>query len=146
MSELKSCPFCGGEPLLLLHSDDFGDDKVGIGCKTCDAGLSVYAGDIDAGREYEVVEEFDKNGFAADTQLFKPLIDKWNRRDGNWIACSERNPPNRKRVLLRVVAFSLEEQIGFYDKSYPMRPWRIQTRNLLPSEVTHWQPLPEPPK
>ena len=59
-------------------------------------------------------------------------------QDG-WVACSERMPEKFKAIL----AFNEYGEVwsGAYD-----RYWNFYCDNLLVEHVTHWMPLPNPPK
>lgn len=59
-------------------------------------------------------------------------------QDG-WVACSERMPEQFKAIL----AFNEYGEVwsGAYD-----RYWNFYCDNLLVEHVTHWMPLPNPPK
>lgn len=56
-----------------------------------------------------------------------------------WIKCSERMPEQFKAILV----FNEYGEVwsGAYD-----RYWNFYCDNLLVEHVTHWAPLPEPPK
>ncbi|MDS1985706.1 DUF551 domain-containing protein [Enterobacter hormaechei] len=56
-----------------------------------------------------------------------------------WVACSERMPEQFKAIL----AFNEYGEVwsGAYD-----RYWNFYCDNLLVEHVTHWMPLPNPPK
>ncbi|HID4699279.1 DUF551 domain-containing protein [Enterobacter cloacae] len=71
--------------------------------------------------------------FGNSEQLNSPVIP-----DG-WVACSERMPEQFKAIL----AFNEYGEVwsGAYD-----RYWNFYCDNLLVEHVTHWMPLPNPPK
>ncbi|HHY2873022.1 TPA: DUF551 domain-containing protein, partial [Enterobacter hormaechei subsp. oharae] len=56
-----------------------------------------------------------------------------------WVACSDRMPEQFKAIL----AFNEYGEVwsGAYD-----RYWNFYCDNLLVEHVTHWMPLPNPPK
>ncbi|EMM6971327.1 MULTISPECIES: DUF551 domain-containing protein [Enterobacter cloacae complex] len=71
--------------------------------------------------------------FGNSEQLNSPVIP-----DG-WVACSDRMPEQFKAIL----AFNEYGEVwsGAYD-----RYWNFYCDNLLVEHVTHWMPLPNPPK
>jgi hypothetical protein len=84
-----------------------------------------------------------KNGYAAAMREQTNCCKKGN----SWISVEERLPKSRADVL--VVAYWGEEwqtMTGWY--SAMMGKWRIITPfgEREPGGVTHWMPLPEPPK
>ncbi len=67
----------------------------------------------------------------------------WNHRASGWIACSERLPPIDKYVLLFTDEAFMHP--GFYAcGEFLFQGYERGALGL--GEVTHWQPLPEPPK
>ena len=60
MSELKPCPFCGGEARLYVN------DGVRVMCPKCRATSKILVDDY--------------NGFDIKTNAVRDVIDAWNRR------------------------------------------------------------------
>lgn len=76
------------------------------------------------------------------------LIERSDCKSFRWISTKERLPPDRQFVLMMMPDCPLKEGIylettGFeyYDKD--SKPWGWKNVDSL---VTHWMPLPEPPK
>ena len=59
----------------------------------------------------------------------------------NWIKVEDRLPEHHDRV---VVCVDGNIGTGYYHTYYNY--WRWDTKNPVTATVTHWQPLPEPPK
>ena len=76
MSELKKCPFCGGEAKHWLGLDN----EKGVYCTNCKAGIEVYG----------TLEE---------------LYNAWNTRTDGWISVKDRLPENHQEVLVYVNGF-----------------------------------------
>lgn len=68
-----------------------------------------------------------------------------------WIPCSDRMPENGEEVLLAVAVpweKGKKPRVTFgrrYDKN-GKRWWSVYYCTFSDNEVTHWMPLPEPPK
>lgn len=76
MSELKNCPFCGGEAdIEEIPGSPFTDESYtwGVGCKTCNIGW------------YEETKE--------------RTIAVWNRRADGWISVDDRLPKRNDHIL-----------------------------------------------
>ena len=77
MSELKPCPFCGGEAKLIQKTQGLGNSPMRIinqyvaGCEKCQVYTKYYQSDIWQGKDGMV--HIDANG-AIDA------IEAWNRR------------------------------------------------------------------
>lgn len=128
MSELRKCPFCGGEARTYTASrlDKSGGKRVYVDtwlvhCNGCKLN---YPADFNAPCATEA-----------------EAVAAWNRRAGGWVKCSERLPEAFKDVLIfdtdRVVrvAFYSPSSSGFdaYDTG-------------VVYNATYWMPLPEPPE
>lgn len=69
------------------------------------------------------------------------VVSVWNRRPDMWIPVSDRLPPNYKPVL------ALNSR-GEYGIAWYYCWWnsREEDYQFDVSKITHWMPLPEPPK
>lgn len=74
MSELKLCPFCGGEAEMCPGVDRIMGKYWYIRCKKC---YSRGSGIYESSRELEPQEEY-----AAITRAWEKAIEAWNRRVG----------------------------------------------------------------
>ena len=125
MKELKPCPFCRGEARIMLEEDDRPNECFhNIYCTSC-------------GVQFWVKSKSE-------------AVEKWNTRPDNWISVEERLPgipidPKRENAdclldcgkkFLTIDDENCIELTTFWTKG-----------NSFANEyVTHWQPLPQPPK
>lgn len=66
-----------------------------------------------------------------------------------WIKCSERLPEPNIEVLAYVKAKTAKSTFGPFfaiRKNRELHPWQYLDGDTCFSKVTHWMPLPEPPK
>ena len=89
----------------------------------------------------DAVDTIRNSGIAIDGEKILAERDALNSPvipDG-WVACSDRMPEQFKAIL----AFNEYGEVwsGAYD-----RYWNFYCDNLLVEHVTHWMPLPNPPK
>lgn len=115
--ELKPCPFCGGEPELI---SEYNGEPVLVH-KICCTNCGVW---------------LDWHGCKED------VIEAWNTRARGWISVDERLPDEDANVLVYfedrtiMTAHFLGCNIG----------WVPDNTGMSLGKVTHWMPLPEPPK
>lgn len=123
----------------------------------------------DVKAEYKAAKgEFTKSRFAAYISAIQSMIDVVDSVEtadvqhvDRWISCEDRVPDESGKYLcylatdeMEVVEFCREIEDDECNNNYPFGVW-----NTYPSddggecrewieilEVTHWQPLPEPPK
>lgn len=117
MSELKPCPFCGGEARL-SHAGA----KHIIFCPNC-VRLPADGGYINQ----------------------EQAVAAWNNRADGWISIDDRLPENNTEVLISIDYGNGKQSVlmGY------MRSQDVSWRGVVGQKligVTHWQPLPEPPK
>ncbi len=128
--ELKPCPFCGGNETVSSVNNAYVEYAECMTCGATGPDVVVVSGDARAA---------------------------WNRRTSGWISVEERLPEPRTEVIV-------------YGKGHTQhggnfKTWAVRIGALLPDgrwfedlvdnymeivcfevEVTHWQPLPEPPE
>lgn len=134
--ELLTCPWCGEQ--MRFDADSV---HVWYKCDNCWANSPKARRLWDDGKSNK--ENWDINKAKA---LF--LIQRSEAKTHRWFSVNEMLPADRARVLMRIPGCDLREGLyltvtGFeyYDKA--MKPW---TWRNVDSLVTHWMPLPEPPK
>lgn len=131
MNELKLCPFCGEQPKLELTITN-----VSIKCVECDA------------RIIKIITVRDQ----PDVDYFKSLaIEEWNKRANEWISVKDRLP----ELNIEVLCFNGSKRFGAYTlaelvtDSLGEMGWHVFGLHEYDAGfgcVTHWMPLPEPPK
>lgn len=126
MRELDPCPFCGG---------------TATRCKD---------------RQRYWVECID--GCGAKTAVYKSADDAaqaWNQRDDEWRIEAVELPAEKDEMVFVIVSGKPTEnvtlhdavQIAEYDPNDPDNPWIIEKwPEWKEAAVSHWKPLPDPPK
>ena len=118
MSEikLKSCPFCGGESVLLNSSREIPEESVvfWVYCKNCSATSMTY----------------DKR---------EEAIECWNTRTPGWIPVEERLPEKEYYTALCVTDKNYY-CVAVYNREYGFRTGDIDVEG----EIIAWMPLPDP--
>ena len=119
MSELKPCPFCGGEadsPVATAFTRDGTGYEFYVQCDKCCAKADFF---------YNTPDE----ATAA-----------WNRRASGWVSVEERLPEIGMPVLVDGgIAHWNHPDCWFSHMEGNPKP-------VIQWAVTHWQPLPEPPE
>ncbi len=129
MNELKRCPFCGGEAVLIEA-----ETKVGAWVKCTNCGIGGSA---------EVTKE--------------AAAEAWNSRaELGWIkATPESMPGKAEEVLVTCIDDRTGEKSVFDSMQYDSHTemwlrWSDAFIDWVPIDdyirVSHWMPLPEPPK
>jgi len=127
MSELKDCPFCASTniyPFISGDDEDTRENVQWISCPECDAIGPSNTGDKPIG----------------DGDVFKA----WNTRTYGWISVEDRLPEDQETVIIR-------GGCGYYCHDDEVWYSAISKNHLgvdaeIQWPVTHWMPLPEPPK
>lgn len=75
----------------------------------------------------------------------KACLDMFAEQDGpEWVACSERMPEDRKAVLVWCFA---SDSLGYAHYSTEGQEWFMpEPQPAGYSHISHWMPLPGPPK
>lgn len=63
---------------------------------------------------------------------------------GEWIKVSDCLPEINQKVFVWDSAWPDRMEFGFYDPEFSSTKWRCS--EYMESDVTHWMPLPMPPK
>lgn len=142
MSELKPCPFCGGEVSVAIVGYGLSANWLvtrGVGGKSCGC------------RVFMESEQFDKDNEESDF-IKDDLVAAWNNRSDGWIPCSERLPEytDTYNVFCNVGSpfggFTSVRSYRFERIRGNEPKWCIPNMYEEVVTVTHWQPLPQPPK
>lgn len=125
MSELKPCPFCGGNAKMFSAKANAAGTRF-VYWVECNGSMCKCSPKTE---NYYTKEEAAK---------------AWNKRASDWIPCSERMPEKDTSVLISAQGHRVS---AFYDavKGVFML---TETEGLFysMSAVTHWMPLPDPPE
>jgi Lar family restriction alleviation protein len=117
MTELKPCPFCGGD---VFGRPDENQKVKYVHCITC-------------GTE----------GPAAHTM--EDAADKWNTRQSPWISVGDRLPEANTDVFVMVkkrgARIAYQDQDGWFD-AYDHRCYGLHGDIVWGTTVTHWMPIP----
>lgn len=120
MTELKSCPFCGGKADWFVLEKMNNEKLYYVECSYCFARTGYYF------TEYESIKE-------------------WNKRTPDWISVNKRLPEESGDYLVFVEGL-IENMM--YSKRHST--WNATDlnchKNYEITTVTHWLPLPEPPE
>lgn len=138
--ELKPCPFCGGEAKITVVEKGF---KSIIACKTHYCGFMRHS----------------FNNGDTDENAAVRLATAWNRRanekqtEGEWISVEERLPDNHRPVLVVCESTTISAGALIAIGSFGGGLWSLvgadgilYLTKYMQFVVTHWMPLPEPPK
>ena len=128
MSELKPCPFCGGEAELCYS-------EVDTFCRKCNV---MQETELWNTRPIEDALRLRIAELEAEIERFTVHSDI-ERQDDKWIPVSERLPED----LQSIIVFTKDR------KTYIIRFLELYGREgfgSLSDIVTHWMPLPEPPE
>jgi Lar family restriction alleviation protein len=118
MTDLKPCPFCGGEKVEIKGAYV---RHAFIEC--CKCGIAMVAGESKA-----------------------EAIAAWNRRADGWIPVTERLPEEDNEEYL--TCYATKDGIGVPTiRTYIQGRWYADCEYVGRSKglVTHWMPLPQPP-
>ena len=120
MSELKPCPFCGGEAKISMKYVGYG--SLGLGAHDW---FGVYCADCDTStREHQTEAE---------------AIAAWNRRASGWVNCSERLPERAVEVL---AVDGKGVCVAVLDRSAEGRWFGVS--RVISGRISQWMPNPEP--
>ncbi len=123
MEKLKPCPFCpSGKGV--AFKDNY--DKYGVYCNSCNSQTGLYSTIDDA-------------------------VTAWNTRPDSWISVG--TMPDRCGMSVLLVGVNRYEQTrvfqgftGYMETGRLLFYSNIGDVDINNWDVTHWQPLPEPPK
>ncbi len=92
----------------------------------------------------DVVQAMDENGFVE-------TVKEWQSEQDNWISVEERLPDTNEAFGESAFVLGIEEEFNepvtvWYNSRHKI--WRVAhyKADNDPIDITHWQPLPPPPK
>ena len=105
----------------------------------------------EAGQEYtnplgqELLSKFGGNAFKIKGLMIQAFIEgaAWQASQSQWISVKDRLPEYDVRVN---VAFDENVNSAFVTRSRNGHKWMWDVFDEVYSNITHWQPLPKPPK
>lgn len=134
MDKLKPCPFCGGEAFMDEGIDADGATVYRIGCAHLICGMCPRT----------------VNYSKEDT------IEAWNRRADGWISVEDKMPkvPEKTYSTKTWVIACVEGHENSCCRAYERAVlktgvkyrWLYPWGSISDERITHWQPLPKPPK
>lgn len=148
MSELKPCPFCGGEAKYenSLYVKPLQDEN----------GAYVDYDEMYYWERTYCTECGAEISSESDDEEEETTITKWNTRylieynvemKDSWIPCSERLPETGTDVIVYYPYWQESPvQIAHLQHDYYLWETSDGEYNLPAKAVTHWMPLPEPPE
>ena len=153
-TELKPCPFCGNEKLKLDRKSKFVgynglDMRVeqhtySVRCNVCHARGGAVGGKVMFGSSI-FGKDISPSWATTDVELKEKAIVAWNRRADNkqeWISVDERLPDEDVRVLVWLKEPSAILRCVQFDTDRIVDGHWVRWNN----HITHWMPLPQPPK
>lgn len=135
MSELKPCPFCGGEAILYTSREESYGYHCAARSVKCENGCAETrpfdTSDFDWVERKQVPLDADREAIAA-----------WNTRAPQWQPIETYDKRASSHSYLLLLTHSGDCQIGTYNPEFG---WFSKStgRDILP---THWMPLPAPPE
>ena len=130
MNELKKCPFCGSEKTSVFY----GNTAVGR-CDNCGAHSQKYP------EEYGYIAEAVDNDLAVKAWNTRPIEDALQARIPQWISVKDRLPEDDEMKLITLWDCNSMRMAYYYEQEL----WICNGVDVT-GFVTHWMPLPEPPK
>lgn len=118
MDELKNCPFCGGRN---TYIDDY-TTPVGIRWRVVCLDCMAMVDDGCEQQKYRAIEA-------------------WNRRADGWIPIAN-GLPNIEDYTRVLIYFDN----GIIEMWNPILISESMKTDRMPTKVTHWMPLPQPPE
>ena len=129
---------CVDEIFDIGAGDGFGDDIEDGIKETC---FGVALGGFDLPTRPLTKEEEDIYGDQYTYMVDNPVLVEYPQNNG-WIKCSERLPNECTQVLLYVDDYKYPHiTIGILNTNGDF----VHCDDFLSDDVTHWQPLPQPP-
>jgi hypothetical protein len=129
---------CVDEIFDIGADDGFGDDLEDGIKETC---FGVALGGFDLPTRPLTKEEEDIYGDQYTYMVDNPVLVEYPQNNG-WIKCSERLPNECTQVLLYVDDYKYPHiTIGILNTNGDF----VHCDDFLSDDVTHWQPLPQPP-
>lgn len=167
MSELKPCPICYKEAYYYEDDENYPFQNT-IMCVSCTLMTDGYKTKKEAYSAWNTrqpnpeieqlkaelarYQSFEQAKFAI-VEYYKREIDRLRkenaelkaRLESSWISVEDRLPDNNSVVVIWCTQYGQFPFVCLYDDN----EWDMATLspgNIDPSKITHWLPLPEPPR
>ena len=126
MTELKPCPFCGGEANVHSDGDAFSSPFLEIYCSQCNTSMIRYINVLES-------DEHNREG----------IIQRWNTRASDWHTGT---PTEEGYYLIHLKKYYYKDTVGYMVAKWERNGWRtinIGSYYNLAEDVDRWQKINE---
>lgn len=157
-TELKRCPFCDGTAILIQNPTTYGNVYHYVSCIECGNRTKLYKSPKTAEKKWnrrndEEIIIISRSEIDAlneyEEMIKKAKVIMPDVAEGKWIPAEERLPEKQCEYLCCCI-FERFPEHKFYKVLdyylYDQTPHFQHEGGITGLKVTHWMPLPEPPK
>ncbi|MEE9532700.1 MAG: DUF551 domain-containing protein [Syntrophobacteria bacterium] len=134
MTELKACPWCKKEPIVLPEDPEReGDGWAQVRCITGDCPAKPVVNDgLDC-------------ALGSSDDMKEAAILRWNTRASPWISVEDRLPDEGQEVILRmgIEGYPITYSWASIEKGKWVEMYDYQTISLAMADQADWMPIPE---